>query len=342
VHRGDPEGFARAQAQRRRMLEMRARVVQEVRGFFAARGFLEVETPILVPAPGQEAHLEPFRTRYRNGRHADRFLVTSPEHHMKRLLGDGFERVFQIGRCFRNGEVSPTHNPEFTMVEWYRAYAACDEVLVDVEELVSQVSRTLRSAPAIPWQGHQVGCRPPWPRISVRQAFAEFAGVDLERCGTAAELVDQARAAGCASVGTQDTWDDAFYKLLLEKVEPALAGLGAAFLTEYPARMAALAKLKEGDPRVAERAEAYVCGIELANGFTELNDPDEQRRRFAAEADRRRSRGGPPLPRDEEFLRAMEEGMPPAGGMALGLDRLVMLMADAPAIDQVLAFPFRV
>lgn len=335
----DGQGFARDEGRRRQNLVLRSKVVRAIRGFFQALGFLEVETPALVQAPGSEAHLEPFRTRP-GGRDATaRYLITSPEHHMKRLLGSGLERIFQICRCFRDGEVSATHNPEFTMVEWYRAYASYEEIMADAEELVVEVCRAVRGEPGVSWQGQAISCQPPWRRLTVRQAFADFAGVELRSCASAAVFARQARERGCGSVAPLDTWEDVFYKLLLEKVEPALAGLGPVFLTEYPASMAALAKLKEDDPAVAERAEVYLAGLELANGFTELNNPVEQRRRFADEARKRRGLGLPDLPEDEEFLATMERGIPPAGGMALGVDRLAMLVGDVPAIDGVLAFP---
>jgi lysyl-tRNA synthetase class 2 len=258
---------------------------------------------------------------------------------MKRLLGAGCERIFQLGRAFRNGERSSLHNPEFTMLEWYRAYAGYEEIMEDVEGLVATVAREVRGATLIPYQGREVELAPPWPRLTVREAFARFAGLELD-FGLDIEAFRRQAKGSCPSVDSEDGWEEIFFKVFLEKVEPGMAAEGRpVLLKDYPPSMAALAKLREGD-QVAERVEAYIGGLELANGFTELNDPQEQRRRFAEERRKRTAKGQPLHPLDEEFLQMMELGMPPAGGMALGVDRLLMLVADAGQIDQVMAFPF--
>ncbi len=329
------------QARMRRVLALRAQVFAAVRAHFAAAGFLEVETPGMVPAPGQEANLLLFETRYRARQPVDLCLVSSPEHHMKRLLGAGFARIYQLGRAFRNGERSATHLPEFTMLEWYRAYASYEEIMVDVEALVAGVSLAVRGTTVFEYQGQALDLTPPWRRLSVREAFAEFAGIDLDP--EVSLNVFRRLATKCsASVDTKDSWEEIFFKLLLEKIEPGMAATGRpVLLRDYPASMAALAKIRPGDG-VAERVEAYAGGMELANGFTELNDPEEQRRRFAAERAKRAALGFPLHPIDEEFLEMLRLGMPPAGGMALGMDRLVMLLADARCIDEVVAFPFPV
>lgn len=334
---GDWRRFNR-NSQVRRHLELRAAVLREIRAFFAGRDFLEVETPLLVQAPGQEAHLRLFETQFSGREALNCFLVSSPELHMKRLLGGGCERIFQVCRCFRNGERSPLHNPEFTMLEWYRAFASYQEIMADTEELVAQVCQQVLGTTRLRHQGRWVELAPPWERLTVRQAFAEWAGIDLDACAELEEFRRQARV--CPSVDRRDSREEIFFKVLLERIEPVLAEKGAVFLMDYPADLAALAKLKEGDGRVAERVEAYAGGLELANGFTELNDPHQQRQRFAAERRKRLEQGLPLHPLDEEFLQMLEQAMPPAGGMALGVDRLVMLVAGAAAIDEVIAFPF--
>ncbi len=336
----DWAAFAERGGVRARNLRVRAQVLAAVREFFAARGFLEVETPIFSIGTGHEAHIEFFRTEFRTGRRRLRgVLIPSPEHHMKRLLGAGFERLYQMGRCFRNGERSVVHNPEFTLLEWYRAFATYAEVMQDVEDLVRAVAGRVRGASVLVRGGRSIDVGPAWPRVTVESAFRQHAGVDLRQCRDAAALCRAAAAAGCRSVRPDDTFEDAFHKLLVERVEPALAPLGAWFLQDYPVELGALARRKPGDPRWAERAEAYVGGVELANGFGELNDVAEQRRRFRAEAAKRRAAGRSPMPADRAFLRMLAAGMPPAAGMALGVDRLVMLCVGATTLDDVLAFP---
>ena len=337
---GDWPRFQAEGGQLRGRLALRSNILQAIRQFFLQRDFVEVETPILVSAPGQEAHLQLFETSYGDRSAPPLYLRTSPEHHMKRLLVAGCERIFQLGRCFRNGERSPLHNPEFTMVEWYRAYASYREIMTDTQDLCAHVGRQVLGRTQIQYNGQHFDLARPWIRLTVQEAMERYAGVDVSRCPTAELMRGEARQAGCESIVPDDSWDDVFFKLLIERVEPALAGEGAVFLQDYPARQAALAKRKADQPRVAERVEGYLAGLELANGFTELNDPQEQRQRFLAEQRVRLAAGHAASPLDEAFLDALERGMPPAGGMALGVDRLVMVMAGATHIDEVLAFPF--
>ncbi|MET0342446.1 MAG: EF-P lysine aminoacylase EpmA [Polyangiales bacterium] len=294
----------------------RARVLRTVRGFFEARGFLEVDTPIAVPSPGLDLHLDAPRVETPGD---TLYLATSPEYQMKRLLAGGLERIFQITKCFRNDEVGARHQPEFTMLEWYRGFSDVEAMMRDTEALVAEVARAIDGSTVLQTARGPIDVAPPWPRITVREAFARFAKVDVR------ELVD----------------DEArFYAVLVNEVEPAIEELsGALFLCEYPARMASLARTKPGDPSVAERFEAYVAGVELCNGFGELTDPDEQRARLEADQAERAERGLPVYPLDERFLRALEEGMPPSGGNALGLDRLVMLALGAAHIEDVIAVP---
>ncbi len=296
-------------------LTQRARIMRLLRSAFDARGFLEVETPLAVPSPGLDLHLDAMGVTW-NG--PERYLITSPEYQMKRLLSGGLERIYQLGKCFRNDEVGARHQPEFTMLEWYRAYAGMAEVMVDTEEIVAEIATALHGRPVVLSSTQEIDVTPPWPRITLREAFEWFASTKLEDAA-------------------QD--EDRFFRLLVECVEPALESVGAAFLCEYPASMASLARKKPGDPSVAERFEAYVGGIELCNGFGELTDPNEQRARLVHDQAARRVRGLPVYPVDERFLAALEEGMPPAGGNALGVDRLVMLLVGAEHIEDVLAIP---
>ena len=320
----------------RENMRVRAAVLDAVRDFFRDENFLAVDTPTLVRASAQEEHIQLFATEYQGDKAKEQlYLAPSPELYMKRLLGVGFERIYQICRSYRNGEIGPQHNPEFTLIEWYRAYASYEEIMADVENLVVHVAESVLGRSSVGRDGREIGLQPLWKRISVRDAFAQWAAIDLDACADAESLFRSARALGYSSAKRGDSWEDLFHKILLEKVEPELAKLGAVHLFDYPRQLAALAKLKESDPAVAERTEAYLGGVELSNGYTELNDPALQRERFA--------RGARPgdAPADETFLAAMERGFPPAGGVALGLDRLIMVIAGASCLDEVIAFPLR-
>ena len=322
-------------------LRTRSEVVAAVRDFFVGNGFLEVETPTLARTPAHERHILPFQTEERGVNRGERFLVASPEHHMKRLLAGGLERVFQIGRCFRNGEFTPLHLPEFTMVEWYRAYSSYRDIAEDTENLVAHVTCSVSGTSSVSIGDLKSDVSPPWLRMTVDDAFLEYCDVDLSDCASVEQFhLAAARAGWGRSIGADDDWEEVFFKLMLERVEPALAALGApVFLTDYPAQLAAMAKLHVPGARLAERLEAYVVGIELGNGYTELNDPREQRRRFMSERQACRQRQTRAFPIDEAFMRSMASGMPPSGGMALGLDRLVMLVAGATSVHEVVAFP---
>lgn len=323
-------------------LVIRSEVVAAVRAFFVGNGFLEVETPALARTPAHEQHILPFRTEERGPNRGERFLVSSPEHHMKRLLGRGMERIFQIGRCFRNGEFTPLHLSEFTMVEWYRAYSSYRDIAEDTENLVAHVSCSISGTSSVSMGDLRADVTPPWRRMTVDDAFLEYCDVDLSDCNSAEKFrLAAARGRWGMSIAGDDDWEDVFFKLMLERVEPALAALGTpVFLTDYPAQLAAMAKLHDAPhARLSERLEAYVLGIELGNGYTELNDPREQRRRFMSERQAYRQRQRRVFPLDEAFMKSMACGMPPSGGMALGLDRLVMLMAGATSVHEVVAFP---
>jgi lysyl-tRNA synthetase class 2 len=297
-----------------------------VRAFFAARDFVEVETPLLVPSPGLEIHLDAVRA-------GDGWLITSPEYQMKRLLVAGFERIYQVCKCFRGNEHGPYHAGEFTMIEWYRAPAELAAIAADTEQLVHAVcGDNARIA------GRSIDVRPPWRRMTVRDAMSSWAGVTVAGDEPAAALVAAVRAAGI-EVALDAAWDDAFFAAFLARVEPQLAALGHAILLEdWPAPLAALARRKPDDPRTALRFEAYVGGIELANAFDELVDPGEQRARFLDDQRIRRERGRPVYPVDEKLLAALAEGMQPSAGIALGFDRLVMLATGATNIAEVLSF----
>jgi lysyl-tRNA synthetase class 2 len=295
-------------------LAERAGVLRTIRAFFEARGFLEVETPLLVPSPGLDLHLDAFEA---NATGAPRFLITSPEYQMKRLLVAGHTRIFQLAKCFRRGEVGARHNPEFTMLEWYRANAGIDEVIADTEQLVAAVT-----GGAAHLDGRRVDCAPPFARMTVCEAFERYA--HMTRAETLAAAAHD---------------EDRFFRALVDEVEPRIAELPHALvLNEYPASQASLARRKPSDPEVAERFELYVAGVELCNGFGELTDAREQRARLERDQAERRTRALPVYPVDEKFLSALADGMPPSGGNALGVDRLVALACGTTEIGDTLAF----
>jgi lysyl-tRNA synthetase class 2 len=300
---------------RSKRLHERARVRAEIRRFFDARGFLEVETPVVVPSPGLDVHLDAFEVEG-GDRGSPRWLSTSPEYQMKRLLAEGYPRIYQMAPCFRRNEIGTRHNPEFTMLEWYRAHAGAADVMGDTEQLVARVT-----GGAVHLGARRVDLAPPLDRLSVCEAFTLFAGWSVEQTLDAA---------------AND--EDAYFLAMVDQVEPALAAFDrGVFLVDYPATQASLARRKPGDPRFAERFELYVAGVELCNGFDELVDPVEQRARLRADQTARRASGLPVYPIDERFLAALEH-VPPSGGNALGLDRLVALACGTTDLAEVLAF----
>ncbi len=330
-------------ADRRPFLVARSRIAAALRDWFGRAGFVEVETPILQVSPGNETHLHALATEIAapDGTAARRYLHTSPEFACKKLLAAGEPKIFTFARVFRNRERGPLHHPEFTMLEWYRANEPYDTVMADCAALLSAAAR---AAGGEPWRyrDRSADALAAPERITVAEAFRRFGGIDLLATlsangeSNAGKLAEAARATGI-QVADDDTWSDVFSRILVERVEPKL-GLGrATLLTEYPLPEAALAR-RAADPRVAERFELYACGVELANGFGELTDAVEQRRRFEAAMAEKERRYGERYPIDEDFLAALAQ-MPPASGVALGFDRLVMLATGAGRIDQVLWAP---
>jgi lysyl-tRNA synthetase class 2 len=292
-----------------------------------------------------EPHIDAFEARYLpegGGEGRALWLHTSPEYAMKRLLADGFARIFQFARVFRNGEVSSSHNPEFTMLEFYRVGTDYQGIMRDLEELVDHCARELLGGTRLRLAGRDLDLLAPFERLTVADAFARHAGVDGDAWGSQpADLASGLRRAGFADAQPGDSYDDLFFRAFLERVEPALAEAGrAVYVVDWPAPMAALSKVKASDPRFAERFELYAGGLELANGFTELTDAAEQRRRFEDERAVRARLGRPAYPLDERFLEGLSR-MPEAGGVAVGLDRLLMLLLGANAIEEVLLFPAR-
>ena len=296
------------------MLELRARMMTCVRAYFADEGFVEVDPPTIVPSPGLDVHLSAFEVRGPTGELVG-YLSTSPEYQMKRLLSDGMKRIFAITRAYRADEEGPLHQHEFAMLEWYRTDAGSVEVIADTEQLVARIAQELTGEQGVTTPGGKVDLSPPWSSMTVADAYRKFADVDVDTIVT-----DESR----------------FYRLMVDRVQPALGKGKPTVLTDWPACMASLAKLKS--PTIADRFEVFVDGIELCNGFGELTDPVEQRARFEADQRERQEHGLPVYPIDERFIEALEHGMPEAGGNALGLDRLLMLLTGATKIADVTTF----
>jgi elongation factor P--(R)-beta-lysine ligase len=330
-------------ADRRPFLSARGRITAALRRCFHERDFVEVEAAVLQVSPGNEAHLHAFATDLiaPDGEASRLYLHTSPEFAAKKLLAAGERRIFDFARAFRNRERGALHHPEFTLLEWYRAGEPYDAVMADCATLLAQAAAaagtkrlTFRGRLADPFFEPE--------RMTVAEAFDRFAGIDLLATVSAQETDRNAMAAAAHAAGiataADDTWGDIFSRALVERIEPNL-GLGrATVLYEYPVAEAALARPKATDPRVAERFELYACGVELANGFGELTDAAEQRRRFEIEMAEKERVHGERYPLDQDFLAALGQ-MPPASGAALGFDRLVMLATGAARIEQVIWTP---
>lgn len=318
----------------RELFTLRSRVVAAIRRFMDGRGFLEVETPILQPEAGGAA-ARPFATHY-EALDRDFYLRIATELHLKRLIVGGFDGVYEIGRVFRNEGLSTRHNPEFTLLESYEAYADYNDVAAMVEEMVSQVAQEVLGTTRVPNDGGELDLSPPWRRLTVLDGLRQYAGLDLE-----AHWEEVALRAAVEKMGVEAAPGAGWAKLLDEVlstcVEPRL--IEPTFLMDYPAALSPLAKKKPEDPRFVERFEPFVAGIELGNAYTELNDPLEQRERFRQQARRRAAGDEEAEAGDEDFLRALEHGMPPTGGLGLGIDRLLMVLTGQRAIRQVILFP---
>ena len=357
-------------ASRRNILEARIRAREAIRAWFARERFLEVETSALQRSPGLEPHLFAFETKAENtaGKFLETYyLHTSPEFAMKKLLAAGAGDIYQFARVFRNREESSTHALEFTMLEWYRVDCDYEKIMEDAIALVraAAIGASLAGAQAVgrdaaaksTYGAISIGASKPvfrwnslesdpfaeWERISVREAFEKYAGIELEKFlgdGLTPDrvlFVAQAKAIGIAT-GAEDSWDDIFFRIFLEKIEVKLGVGRPTILFDYPACMAALSRKKQNDPRYAERFEIYICGLELANAFSELTDAKEQRARFESDLKKKKALYGMRYPIDEDFLAAVG-GLPRCAGIALGFDRLVMLATGARSIEETLFAP---
>lgn len=289
-------------------LWLRAKILQAIRQFFIEHNYLEVETPNIIPAPAPEAHIEAITA-------GDGFLHTSPELCMKRLLSAGHKKIFQICRCYREGERGDLHLPEFTMLEWYRTGIDYLDLMAECEAMIRFITSKINAGKKIKYRGNLIDLEKTWERITVKKAFESYTPVTMK------EALETER----------------FDELMATEIEPRLPGNRPVFLYDYPADLASLSRIKKHDPEVAERFELYIGGLELANAFTELTDPGEQKDRFSQESTLRKSLGKKVYPSPDKFLKDLVY-MPPASGIALGLDRLVLLYSGDTKIDNVVSF----
>ena len=334
-------------AERLPVLKKRAKIIETIRRFFIERDFLEVETPILQVSPGLEPHLKAFETRLvapLGASDGKMYLHTSPEFTMKKLLAAGLPRIFQMARVFRNEERSDRHHPEFIMLEWYRAGEDYRTLMDDTAELVRACAKAC-DAEKMKVDGREYDPFGEWERLPVVEAFARYADVDLFSVLPAepslepdpAPFAAEARRIG-VQTADDDRWDDVFFRIAFEKIEPHLGETKPTILYDYPVCMAALSRRKPSDPRLAERFEVYVGGMELANAFSELTDASEQRERFEHDMDLKERLYGERYPIDEDFIDAVAH-MPECAGIAVGVDRLVMALTGTERIDDVQWMP---
>jgi lysyl-tRNA synthetase class 2 len=323
-----------ANAPAREVFQVRSRAIAAIRQFLNKRGFIEVETPVLQPSAGG-ALASPFTTHH-NALDQDFYLRIALELHLKRLVVGGFDKVYEIGRIFRNEGVSTQHHPEFTMLESYQAYADYNDVMAMLEEMVSSVSQEVLGTTKIMFGEDRIDFKPPWKRLTLRQAVKKYSGIDFVKYPTADGLREKMRSLKI-EVDPQKNWAKLVDELIKDFVRPEL--IQPTIIFDYPLSMSPLAKTKPGEERVVERFQAIAGGLEIANAYTELNDPLEQRERFEEQLKERQGDDEERWTIDEDYLLALEYGMPPAGGLGVGIDRLIMLLTNQPAIREVILFP---
>ncbi|MCS7280340.1 MAG: lysine--tRNA ligase [Desulfobacterota bacterium] len=314
----------------REIFVKRSKITNFIRTYLTERDFLEVETPMMHLIPGG-AEAKPFVTHH-NALNLDLYLRIAPELHLKRLVVGGFERVFEINRNFRNEGISVKHNPEFTMLEFYQAYATYEDLMVLLEELIFNLVTELTGTTTLSFKGHTIDFRPPWKKYTINEALKLLGGIDVENLNTYEALQAIAK-----DLGIHDLKDASRGKILTKLFEVVCEDklIDPTFITHYPVDVSPLAKRSEENPDVVERFELYIGGMEIANGFNELNDPFDQRDRFLKQAQKK----GEEYPIDEDYIVALEHGMPPTAGCGVGIDRLVMILTDSPSIREVILFP---
>ena len=313
---------------------LRSRIIQAIREFFISRDFLEVETPMMQPIPGG-ATARPFKT-YHNALGMNLFLRVAPELYLKRLVVGGIERVFEVNRNFRNEGVSVKHNPEFTMLEFYMSYATYEDLMDLTEKLLAHVLTTVIGSMVVPYQGRTIDFTPPWRRVELKGALHHMGGVPEAALEVREEAIDWARRSGIPVTGGEEH-GEVITRLFDQLVEPLLEN--PTFVYGYPTDVSPLSRRNDDNPSITDRFELFLAGRETANGFTELNDPEDQRARFEAQVAKREQGDQEAQFMDKDYLRALEYGMPPTAGEGIGIDRLVMVLTDSASIRDVILFP---
>lgn len=318
----------------RRVFATRSKIVSSIRRYMDDHGYMEVETPVLQPLYGGAA-ARPFTTHH-NTLDQTFYLRIADELYLKRLLVGGYEKVYEIAKDFRNEGMDRSHSPEFTMMEWYEAYSDYEQQMSYVEDLIYHVVEDVFGGPTFEFQGHTIDVTPPWPRKTLREAILHASGIDYTVHPEADDLIAAAREKG-ASIETGTVWPRVVDEMLKHFVRPFL--IQPTFLTDYPVELSPLAKRKLDDPKHVERFQPYIGGGEIGNSFTELNDPMDQLARFLEQQDDKEAGDEEAMPIDEDFINALMYGMPPTGGVGIGIDRLVMLLTDQPTVRDVILFP---
>lgn len=321
---------------------VREQVIDGIREFFKTDGFHEVETPMMVKYPGTEPFLEVFETelKWADGKTQQAFMLTSPEFAMKKLLVAGFDKIFQVCKSFRNGEgISPRHNPEFTILEWYRTNSDYEQIMEDCRGLLLHLSQKVSGASTLVFNGKEYDLSQAWQKFSVAEAFEKWVGLNVDQLLNRNSVVNRAKEEGY-NVNEDTTWEEAYNQLFLNLIEPQLAKFDVPVIVyDYPASQAAYSKKKKSDSRFAERFEFYLAGYELGNAFSEENDPQVQQSIFESDLMLRKELGKTDYGMDQDYLNALNEGLPNSGGIAVGVDRLVMLFANTRSIQDTILFP---
>lgn len=321
----------------------RTKVIKAIREFFWKENFVETDTPCLVKCPGMEPHLSPFKADNRDRfstRNVPLYLITSPEYAMKRLLSAGWKKIFQITRSFRSGEVGPLHNPEFAILEWYRANADYTDIMKDTRDLICYVAKKVFGKLKFKYGGREINLSGPFEILTVQKAFEKYAGIS-KRVFENEKLLRAAAVKKGYKITKNMDYSDVFFLIFLNEIERNLGASRPTILKDYPISMASLSKPHRKNPNYCERFELYIAGLELANAFSELTDAKEQKQRLIEEQKLRKKLGKEVYPIDDKFISALEYDMPPSGGIALGIDRLVMFFTGAEKIGEVMFFPLR-